>query len=80
MKANKYIIIQKLKDKGLVLDASIEKELLTSYSVFLQGLVDDEVHILEEVLRIQEKIVAEKKITYLEDVFYEYVVTKYKKS
>ena len=80
MKADKDNIIQILKGKGLVIDAATEKELLTIYSVFLQSLVDDEVTILEEILRIEEKIKADKKLTHLEAVFHKYVIDKYKKN
>ncbi|WP_046759088.1 hypothetical protein [Kordia jejudonensis] len=79
MKADKDNIIQILKEKGLVIDAVTEKELLTVYSIFLQNLVDDEVTILEEILRIEEKIETNEKLTYLEDVFHKYVINTYKK-
>ena len=77
MKAKKDDIIQKLKEKGLVIDASVEKELLTAYSIFLQGLVDEEVTLLEEILKIQEKIEANEELSYLENIFFTYVVDKY---
>jgi hypothetical protein len=77
MTAKKDDIIQRLKAKGLVIDASIERELLTAYSVFLQRLVDEEYTLLEEILRIQEKKEANEELTYLEEVFYKYVQDKY---
>lgn len=77
MTAKKNDIIQKLKAKGLLIDASIERELLTAYSVFLQRLVDEEYTLLEEILRIQEKIEAKEELTYLEEVFFKYVQDKY---
>lgn len=77
MTAKKDDIIQRLKAKGLVIDASIERELLTAYSVFLQRLVDEEYTLLEEILRIQEKKEANEELTYLEEVFFKYVQDKY---
>jgi len=79
MKVSRIDIINKLKEKGLLLNISVEDELLTTYDFFLETLVNEETGLLEEILRIQEKIDANLELTYLEDIFYKYVVAKYKK-
>lgn len=78
MKVSKEEILKKLQDKGLLSNKLAVDDLLTTYDFFLQALVNEEAELLEELLRIQEKLDANETLTYLEEVFYKYVTAKYK--
>lgn len=79
MNLNKDKILEKLKKQGFVTDELVAHKLLSVFNQYMKMLVDDEVKLLEEFSKLHDKKNQNEKLTYLEETFYNFMTSKYKK-
>lgn len=70
-------IIRKLKTRGLI-GESVYEDLLFTFDEFIETLAKDELLLLEEIERIDEKINNNETLTFLEKAFFNFFLESYK--
>jgi len=77
MKASKKEeILKKFRSKGYQLDLKTEQDFYVNFRSFVNQLIEDEVILLEELYRINEKKEKGEKLSVIEQKFHSYLIKK----
>ncbi|EDP95082.1 hypothetical protein U8527_08640 [Kordia algicida OT-1] len=71
-------VLKKFRSKGYELDPATEKDFYVDFRFFVNQLISDEITLLEELYRIQEKKERGEELSVIEQKFHSYLMKKIK--